>query len=244
MSKPVCVVVGAGPGNGQAFGQKFSDEGYSVALCARSVDRLKNMTDEIENAHAFNYDVTNIDAHEKAISEIREKLGPINVLIYNAGAGEFSNIDKATVESFQSAWEVNARGLFLATKAVLPDFRNQKGGNIVVIGATASLRGNPGTAPFASAKAAQRSLTQSMAKHLGPEKIHVSYVIIDGVINLERTRKNMPDKGDDFFLKPEEIAESVYFLTQQPQSAWTFELDLRPFGENGDYFSNLIYRKV
>ena len=104
-------------------------------------------------------------------------------------------------------------------------------GNIIIIGATASLRGNIGTVPFASAKAAQRSLAQSLAKTLGPENIHVSYVIVDGVIGLERTKKNMSDKPEDFFMNPDHIAESVYFLSRQPKSAWTFELDLRPFGE-------------
>ena len=209
----------------------MKQEGYSVALCARNLERLIKSAKDIKNAHEFKYDVTDIEIHEKVFEEIRKTLGPVSVLIYNAGAGEFSNIDKATVETFQRAWEVNARGLFLAAKAVLPDMRKLGHGNIVVIGATASWRGGAGTAPFASAKAAQRSLAQSMAKHLGAEKIHVSYVIIDGVIDLERTRKNMPDKKDDFFMEPGDIAKSVYFLTQQPESAWTFELDLRPFGE-------------
>lgn len=231
MSKPVCTILGAGPGNGLAFAKKFSEEGYSVALCARNLERLIESSKNIKNTFEFKYDVANIENHKIVFEEIRKALGPVSVLIYNAGAGEFSNIDKATVESFQSAWEVNTRGLFLATKAVLPDMRKLGYGNIVVIGATASWRGGAGTAPFASAKAAQRSLAQSIAKHLGPEKIHVSYLIVDGVIDLERTRKNMPDKKDDFFIKPDDIANSVYFLTQQPQSAWTFELDLRPLGE-------------
>ncbi|TMR70082.1 SDR family NAD(P)-dependent oxidoreductase, partial [Streptococcus pseudopneumoniae] len=111
-----------------------------------------------------------------------------------------------------------------------PDLRSS-GGNIVIIGATASLRGGINTVPFASAKSAQRSLAQSLAKSLGPEGIHVCYVIVDGVINLETTRRNMPDKPDDFFMNPDDIADSVYFLTEQKETAWTFELDLRPFGE-------------
>ena len=231
MNKPVCVIIGVGPGNGVSFAKKFSGKGYQVALCSRNLDFLENTARKIENTHPFLYDVTDIKTPNNIFSEIEEKLGSINILIYNAGAGQFANIDKASVDTFQSAWEVNARGLFLATKAVLPIMRSVRSGNIVVIGATASLRGNVNTVPFASAKAAQRSLAQSLAKYLGPENIHVSYVIIDGVINLERTRKNMPDKPDDYFMNPDEIAESVYFLTQQKRSAWTFELDLRPLGE-------------
>ena len=104
-------------------------------------------------------------------------------------------------------------------------------GNIVVIGATASLKGGANFLPFASAKAGQRSMAQSLARQLWPEKIHVSYVILDGIVNLAQTRKHMPDKADEFFMEPKEIAESVYFLTQQNQQAWTFELDLRPYAE-------------
>jgi NAD(P)-dependent dehydrogenase (short-subunit alcohol dehydrogenase family) len=105
------------------------------------------------------------------------------------------------------------------------------GGAIVVTGATASLRGNVRTAAFASAKAGQRALAQSMARHLGPKGVHVGYVVVDGVVDLASTRARMADKPDDFFLKPAEIAEAVHFLAHQPRSAWTFELDLRPFGE-------------
>jgi NAD(P)-dependent dehydrogenase (short-subunit alcohol dehydrogenase family) len=85
--------------------------------------------------------------------------------------------------------------------------------------------------PFAAAKSAQRSLAQSLARHLGPERIHVAYVVIDGIIDLPRTREQMPDKPDTFFMRSNDIAQTVFFLTQQPPQAWTFELDLRPFGE-------------
>ena len=231
MSKPVCAVVGVGPGNGVSITKKFSDEGYDVAICSRNAEFLEQVSNDIENTYPFKYDVSAIDDHESVFSEINSQLGPADVVVYNAGAGQFAGIDTATVESFQSAWEVNARGLFCMAKAVLPYMREKGNGNIVVIGATASLRGNVNTLPFASAKAAQRSLAQSLGKILGPENIHVSYVIVDGVIGLESTKKHMPDKPDDYFMDPDEIAESVYFLTQQPKSAWTFELDLRPFGE-------------
>ena len=231
MGKKVCAVVGVGPGNGVSIAKKFAEEDYEVALCSRNMEFLENISKDISNSYPFEYDVTDIKAGEKVVSEITEKIGNIDVLVYNAGAGQFANIDKATVDTFQSAWEVNARGLFLAAKAVIPVMRAKGEGNIIIIGATASLRGNIGTVPFASAKAAQRSLAQSLAKTLGPENIHVSYVIVDGVIGLERTKKNMSDKPEDFFMNPDHIAESVYFLSRQPKSAWTFELDLRPFGE-------------
>ncbi|MDJ0597063.1 MAG: SDR family NAD(P)-dependent oxidoreductase [Pleurocapsa sp. MO_226.B13] len=231
MSKPVCVIVGVGSGNGAAFSRKLAAKGYRVAMLARNIDYLKELEAEINESQAYQYDVTEIDKAAEVFSRIESEMGTISVLVYNAGAGAFANIDDTTVESFQRAWEVNARGLLVVAKQVIPQMRKLEGGNIVIIGATASIKGGANFVPFASAKAAQRSLAQSMARYLDPEKIHVSYVIIDGVIDLERTRKAMPDQPDEYFMSPEEIAESVFFLTQQPSSAWTFELDLRPFGE-------------
>jgi NADP-dependent 3-hydroxy acid dehydrogenase YdfG len=231
MSRPVCVVAGAGPGNGAAIGARFASGGYAVALCARDPARTRELAAGIPGAAGFAWDVRDPAAAGRVLEQIRRDLGPVRTLVYNAGSGEFSTIDEATLEGFQAAWEVNARGLFTASRAVLPDMRAAGGGAIIAIGATASVRGGAAAASFASAKAAQRSLAQSMARHLGPERIHVAYVIVDGVINLERTRARMPGKPDEFFLEPRQIAEAVYFLAQQDPQAWTFELDLRPFGE-------------
>lgn len=230
-NQPVCAIVGVGSGNGASFARKFTSEGYRVAMLSRDIEYLQALEREIPDAKAYQYDATATDKAAAVFSQIESEMGAIAVLIYNAGAGAFRNIDDSDVDAFQRAWEVNARGLFVAAKQVIPQMRKNKAGNIVVIGATASLRGGAGSAPFASGKAAQRSLAQSMARYLGPEKIHVSYVIVDGVIDLERTRKAMPNKSDDDFIKPDDLAASVWTLTQQKSSAWTFEIDLRPFGE-------------
>ena len=231
MNKPVCVIVGVGSGNGASFARKFAREGYQVALLSRNMEYLNKLAEEIPDSKAYQYDVIEIDKAGEIFSRIESEMGAISVLVYNAGAGAFKNIEDADVKSFQRAWEINTRGLFVAAKQVIPQMRKLEGGSIVIIGATASIKGGANFTPFASAKAAQRSLAQSMARYLDPEKIHVAYIIIDGVIDLERTRKAMPDKPDDYFINPDELAESVWFLTQQPASAWTFELDLRPFGE-------------
>ncbi|MDY6898879.1 MAG: SDR family NAD(P)-dependent oxidoreductase, partial [Cyanobacteriota bacterium] len=194
-------------------------------------DYLQKLSREIPDSKAYQYDVTEIDKATELFSKIESEMGSISVLVYNAGAGAFANIEDASVEDFQRAWEVNARGLFAVSKQVIPQMRKISGGNIVVIGATASIKGGANFTPFASAKAAQRSLAQSMARYLDPQNIHVSYIIVDGVIDSEKTRQWMPDKSEDYFIKSDEIADSVLFLTQQKPSAWTFELDLRPFGE-------------
>lgn len=231
MGKRVCVIVGVGSGNGESFSRKFAAGGYQVAMLARNIDYLQKLAQEIPDSQAYQYDVTEIDKAAEVFNRIESEMGAISVLIYNAGAGAFANIDDASVEDFQRAWEVNTRGLFTVAQQVIPQMRKIGGGNIVIIGATASIKGGANFTPFASAKAAQRSLAQSMARHLDPEKIHVSYVIVDGVIDSERTRKMMPDKPEDYFMKSDDITESVFFLTQQSDSAWTFELDLRPFAE-------------
>ncbi|MGH8760360.1 MAG: SDR family NAD(P)-dependent oxidoreductase, partial [Burkholderiales bacterium] len=145
--------------------------------------------------------------------------------------GKFGNVDQIVAADFEAAWRTNALGCFLSVQQVLPGMRRRGGGCIVVIGATASIKGGAHFAAFASAKAALRSLAQSLARQLGPENIHVAHVVIDGVVALERTRKLMPDRKDEFFMQPDAIADSVFHLTTQPRSAWTFELDLRPFAE-------------
>lgn len=228
----VCAIVGIGPGNGLGLVRRFTREGYKVAMLSRSLNSLKPLESEYPGAHAYAYDATDGERATEVFACIREELGPVSVLIYNAGAGAFKNAEEATLQEFESAWRVNCYGLMAATQAVLGQLRAHDQANLIVIGASAALRGRAGTAPFASAKAGQRSLAQSLARQLGPENIHVAYVVIDGVIDLPRTREAMPDKPDEFFLNADAIADSVWFLTRQHRSAWTFELDVRPFGES------------
>lgn len=231
MCAKTCAIVGVGPGNGSAFARKFASEGYRVALLARNEVYLRKLESQIVGSKAYACDVTEVEHFAGALQRARAEMGPIRVLIYNAGAGKFSNLDGTSVEDLERAWQINARGLLVASQQCVADMRRTGGGSIVIIGATASLKGNAGFLPFASAKAAQRSMAQSLARQLGPEKIHVSYVVIDAMVALETTRAKMPDKSDAFFIKSADIAEAVYFLTRQPESAWTFEIDLRPFGE-------------
>lgn len=231
MNKPVCAVIGVGPGNGTAIARKFSEQGYAVALCSRTRSKLDALAKDLPAAAAFAYDVTDPEAAGPVFAAIEQSLGPVSVMVYNAGSGSWGGVDEVSVEQFQSSWDVNTRGLLLAVKAVLPQMRQQGGGAILVTGATASVRGGPRTTAFASAKAAQRSLAQSLAKQLGPEKIHVGYVILDGMVDLETTMKRMPDKALDFFLSASQIAEAFYYLATQPERAWSFEMDLRPYGE-------------
>jgi NADP-dependent 3-hydroxy acid dehydrogenase YdfG len=231
MPSPSCVIAGVGPGNGAAFARAFAAAGYRVGLIARSRTILDPLAAELSGSSAVTCDVRAPEELDAAFARLRDSLGQIEVLIYNAGAGAFEDLDQATPESLESAWRTNALGLFAATRSVLPDMRALRRGSIIVIGATASLRGGANFLPFAAAKAAQRSIAQSMARKLWPEGVHVAYVVLDGVVDLPRTREMMRDKPDEFFLQPEAIADSVLALVRQSRQAWTFELDLRPFME-------------
>ena len=231
MANPVCVVTGVGPGNGCAFSERFAREGYRVAMLARSVEALADFEARIEGARGYACDVGDAEAVRECFARLRADLGPVDVLVHNAGSGVFASFLDATPEQLEQAWRVNVLGLFLCGREAVADMQKAGRGSIVVSGATASLRGGAATAAFASAKAAQRSLAQSMARQLGPQGIHVALVVIDGVIDIPRTRALLKDRPDEFFLKPDAIADSVYHLATQDRSAWTFELDLRPFGE-------------
>jgi NAD(P)-dependent dehydrogenase (short-subunit alcohol dehydrogenase family) len=231
MSKPVCVVVGVGPGNGAALARRFHAEGYAVAMLARSTELSAALARELPGARAYACDVADGAAVERTFAAVAAELGPVDVLVYNAGSGVWGTVEEITPEQFQDAWRVNTLGAFLASKQVIGSMKKAGRGSIVFIGATASRRGNVKTAAFAPAKAAQRSLAESMARDLWPAGIHVAVVILDGVVDLPRTRRMMPDKPDTFFIQPADVADAVFRLTQQPRSTWSFELEARPFGE-------------
>lgn len=226
-----CVVMGVGPGNGEAFVRRFCGEGFEVAMLARSEDYLRHLEQTVTGAHAFPCDLMEPGQVTSVLAAIESKLGPVSVLLYNAGGGVFKTVEEASLEDFEANWRINVQGLVAATKAALPQLRQHDTASIIITSASAATRGRANTAPFASAKAAQRSLAQSLARQLGPERIHVANVVIDGMVDLPRTRNYLPEKPDDFFLKPAAVADAVWSLCQQDPSAWTFELDLRPFAE-------------
>jgi NAD(P)-dependent dehydrogenase (short-subunit alcohol dehydrogenase family) len=229
--KPVCAVVGIGPGNGAALARRFARAGYAVALIARRIEPSEQLAAELPEARTYACDVGDAAAVARTFAAIREDLGPVDVLVYNAGSGTWGTVDEITPEAFEATWRVNALGLLVASQQVIPAMKAKGAGAIIVIGATASRRGMPRTTAFAPAKAAQKSLVEAMARHLWPAGIHVALIILDGVVDLERTRKAMPDKPDDFFIRPDDVAETAWWLTQQPRSAWSFEVEARPFGE-------------
>ena len=175
--KPLCVIAGAGPGNGQALSDKFRREGYRVVLLARDLNRLQAMAGGNPDVVAMACDMADPDSIESTLSDILRAQGVPAVFIHNAGSGLFGAPLQASLEDFESAWRINALGLLCASQLLAPAMVENGGGSILVTGATASLRGGANFAAFASAKAAQRNLAQSLARSLGPQGVHVALAL-------------------------------------------------------------------
>jgi NAD(P)-dependent dehydrogenase (short-subunit alcohol dehydrogenase family) len=231
-NQPICVVVGVGPGNGAAFARRFAREGYRVALLARRRELSDELAGTLEGARAYTCDVTDAASIAAAFDAIERELGAPEVVVYNAGSGVWGTFEDITPADFEMAWRVNALGLLLVARRVAPAMKAAGRGSLVVIGATASRRGVPRTAAFAPAKAAQKSLAESLARTLWPAGVHVSLIVVDGVVDLPATRAWMKDKADSFFVQPDDVAETALHLARQPRSAWSFEVEARPFGES------------
>jgi NAD(P)-dependent dehydrogenase (short-subunit alcohol dehydrogenase family) len=231
MSTPICVIVGVGEGNGAALARAFSKVGMAVALLARQSEFTAKLAATLPNARAYACDVSDATSVSEAFARMRSDLGDPMTVVYNVGSGVWGDVESISLEAFEVSWRVNAYGALAVSREVIPAMKAAGSGNIIFIGATASRRGGPNTAAFAPAKAAQRSLAESMARSLWPCGIHVALIVIDAVVDLPGTRRNMPDKPDSFFLKPDDMAASAVWLAQQPRSAWTFEIEVRPFGE-------------
>jgi NAD(P)-dependent dehydrogenase (short-subunit alcohol dehydrogenase family) len=231
MSAPVALVAGVGRGTGGAVARRFAAAGYRVALLARSESRLQEFEAELAGSLAIPCDLTDPAAVDNALARCRDELGDPDVVIHNAARGThgtFMDIDPADVEE---NFRVNTMSLLYLARAVAPAMIERGRGVIIVTGNTSALRGKAGFAGFAPTKAAQRILAEAMARDLGPKGIHVAYVVIDAVIDLRWTRRRKPELKDEDFARPDDLAESIYQISQQPRSAWSFNVELRPFKE-------------
>jgi NAD(P)-dependent dehydrogenase (short-subunit alcohol dehydrogenase family) len=227
----VCAVVGVGPGNGEALARRFAEDGYAVALLSRRAELTARLAGELPRAKAYTCDVADAASIEAAFAQIRADLGDVDVLVFNAGSGVWGSVEDVSPEDFERAWRINALGLFLTARQAVPAMLRRGRGAIVVIGATASRRGVAGTAAFAPAKAAQRALAESMARHLGPSGIHVALIIVDGVVRSPAARARFTDRPEDAFVAPSGVADIAASLVGQDRSAWSFEVEARPYAE-------------
>ncbi len=237
--KKAILVMGAGDATGSAIARRFAREGYIACVARRQADKLAPLVAQIEadggSAHAFGSDARKEDAVIALFAQIEKDVAPIEVAVFNIGGNVRFPITETTARVYYKVWEMACFGGFLvgreAARVMLPRGR----GSIFFTGATASMRGGNGFAAFAGAKHGLRALAQSMARELGPQGIHVAQIIVDAAIDTEFIRENFPQryalKERDGIVAPEAIAESYWQLHRQPRSAWTHEMDLRPWIE-------------
>ncbi|MGH7965852.1 MAG: SDR family NAD(P)-dependent oxidoreductase [Candidatus Binatia bacterium] len=231
---PVAVVVGVGPGLGAALARRFAEK-YAVALLARKEDSLTVLVKEIEgtrgHALAVPTDVSQAEQITNAFAVIRRELGMPAMLLYNAAMRPFGRLMETKPSTFENTWSVSTFGAFLCAQQVVPDMLTRGQGVILFTGATAGVKPFPTSAAFGPAKFALRGLAQVLARDLGPQGIHVAYVNVDGAIDMPLIRQRFPHLTEEDLLNPAAIAESYWHLAHQDRSAWTQELDVRPFKE-------------
>jgi NAD(P)-dependent dehydrogenase (short-subunit alcohol dehydrogenase family) len=229
--KPIAIVTGVGPGTGSAIVRRFAAGGFRVIALARSPDRIRALERELPDTHAMICDVASEGQVADAVGSVRKSYGAPDVLIHNAvggGWGTFLEIDPKMLEH---NFRVNVMGLLYLAREVARDMIKKGSGAILVTGNTSAIRGKANFAGFAPTKAAQRILSESIARDLGPRGIHVAYVLIDAVIDVPRMRERLPEAPDEFFIKPSAISDELWHLYQQDRSAWSFLTELRPFAE-------------
>ncbi len=230
----VAVVVGVGAGLGAALARRFA-VAYTVALVARGREKLEELAGEIKaaggRAVAVPADVSKAGEIEAAFARIREDAGEADILLYNAAMRPFGRLMETKPSTFETTWRVGAFGAFLCAQAVVPAMLARGRGVILFTGATAGVKPFAASAAFGPAKFALRGLAQVMARDLGPQGIHVAYINVDGPIDMPFIHQLRPDLRPEDMLAPPAIAETYWHVAQQERSAWTQELDLRPFKE-------------
>ena len=241
MSETVLIMgVGVAAGVGAAVARKFAGAGYHVIIAGRTLEKLDATAGAIIAAggsiEAVVADATVQDDQHRVFEIVRERNLPVAAVIYNAGSNLPIKFSDLSPEQFEDFWRIGCFGAFLTSRLAIPLLSEQGSGSLFFTGASASLRGRPNFAHFAVAKAGLRNLAQALAREYGPQGIHVAHVIIDGVVNGDIVRGRFADYleslGDDGALDPDAIAEAFWALHSQPASAWTHELDLRPYKES------------
>jgi NAD(P)-dependent dehydrogenase (short-subunit alcohol dehydrogenase family) len=230
MAKDVALVVGVGPGLGAALARRFAQGGLAVAVAARDPGKLQSLAQEI-GGRTYPCDAADGSSVERLFGEVERDLGAPTVAIYNAGAYAPGRVVEIEAAEFERCWRILCLGGFLIGQRAARAMAAAGRGTLLFTGATASLRGGAGFANLAVGKFGLRALAQSMARELGPKGVHIAHVVIDGQIRSERYAHLEKERPPDGLLDPAAIAESFWHLHQQPRSAWTLELDLRPWVE-------------
>jgi NAD(P)-dependent dehydrogenase (short-subunit alcohol dehydrogenase family) len=234
--------VGAERGLGAALCRRFAEGGHHVLVAGRTAEKIGKVEAQIatsgDSAEAIVADATDeadvIRLFDRAMSPGEGK-APADLIVFNAGNNAHMDFREVTAQQFENFWRVGCFAGFLAGREAARRLLPLGRGTVIFTGASASLRGRPGFAQFAAAKAGLRMIAQSMAREYGPQGLHVAHVVIDGGIDGERLRTRMPAivsaRGEDGLLGLEPIAETYWQIHLQPRSAWAHEVDLRPYKE-------------
>ncbi len=247
--KPVCLIIGAGAGIGGHVGKRFAKAGYHAVLCRRThADGLKQLVDDIESkggsASGYLLNVVEASSLEERITSIEADIGPIEVAVFNPGA-QIGNrsLEETTYKQFEIGWRLATYSLFRLASTVCPLMEARGGGTILVTSSTAAVRGNRGQHSHAAAMGGRRMLCQSLNAEFAPKNIHVAHILVDGMVDAPDTLGKIlgPEKFQelretrgmehDGLLLPDKIAETYYHIAHQHRSAWTHEIDLRPFSD-------------
>ncbi len=238
-SKGVVLVMGAGDAIGSAIARKFALQGLKVCLARRNGEKLAPLVEQIEalggQAQGFACDARKEEEVQALFKEIEETVGPLEVVVFNIGANVPMSILDTSSKKFFKIWEMACFAGFLTGREAAQYMSKRKRGTIIFTGATASVRGGSVFAAFSSAKQGLKALAQSMARELGPKNIHVAHVVIDAMVDTDFIHSNFASlvekAGDDGIVNPDDLADNYVMLHNQPRNAWTFELDIRPWGE-------------
>jgi len=239
MASRSAVIVGAGGGAGAAIARRFARGGFAVALTRRDVQAsqadVAAITGAGGRAAAYGVDAADEAGMAAAFQRIESDLGPLGVVVFNAAAFLAKPALETSVADLEGQWRTIALGGFIALREGVKRMLPRGEGTLLVTGATAALRGGKGFAAFAAAKHALRATAQSFAREFGPQGLHAAHVVVDGIIDGPRLAALGADlrarKGADGLLDPDAIAEAFWAVHAQPRSAWTFELDVRPWSE-------------
>ena len=249
MTKPVCLVIGAGAGIGGNVAKKFAVEGYHAHLCRRSDEAgLNDLVDQITaRGGAATGQILNAiedGSIENVVAEVEDTIGPIEVAVYNLGAqiGDRS-LSQTSHKTFERCWRLGTFGLYRLAHALTPRMEKRGQGKILVTSATSAVRGNKGQHGHAAAMGGRRMLCQSLNAEFAGKGIHVAHILIDGAVDapdtlgkligkelFEELRETLGGKHDGLML-PEKIAETYFHIASQHRSVWTHELDLRAYSD-------------
>ena len=230
--KPACIVIGVGPGTGEALVRRFAEGGYAVAMIARKVSRLERIAGDVPDSRAYPCDVTDHEALRATLKRIVADLGVPKVAIYNGAAAVFAAYDEIDIAQFERTFRVNVSSLLVVAQELAPAMVERGDAALLVTGNTGAWRGKPHFTGFAPTKAGQRILAEALARTLGPSGLHVAHITIDAMIDIPWVRERMGEgRTDEDYAKPTDIAGEMFHIAHQPRSTWSFNVEIRPHRE-------------